>query len=160
MAHTRWVGLVATCVVAGLALGRFVSIGGDGTVQPAVVRRPASTIEQVAALESTVAQRPGDVGALRELATAYLRRALETSDPTFVGLAERALQKATEAAPDDVGVLVARATVALTRHEFASALQLAERARVEAPGDDEPLLVATDALVELGRYDEAVATLD
>jgi tetratricopeptide (TPR) repeat protein len=52
-------------------------------------------------------------------------------------------------------------TLALARHDFASALVLARRAQRQAggPGAVAPYPVLVDALIELGRYDEAERAL-
>ncbi|HMJ74354.1 MAG TPA: tetratricopeptide repeat protein, partial [Iamia sp.] len=61
-----------------------------------------------------------------------------------------------EDAPDDVRVLTAQGSLALSRHEFADALDLGQRALAAAPGNETAYGVLVDALNELGRYDEAL----
>jgi tetratricopeptide (TPR) repeat protein len=51
--------------------------------------------------------------------------------------------------------VVVAGTLALARHDFAGALQLARRARGLAPELASPYAVLVDSLIELGRYDEA-----
>jgi tetratricopeptide (TPR) repeat protein len=67
---------------------------------------------------------------------------------------------ALRAAPGDIRALVPAGLLALARHDFLGALDLARQARTEAPLAVDPLAVEIDALVELGRYDEALAQAD
>ncbi len=53
-------------------------------------------------------------------------------------------------------MLVARAVLALARHEFRDALELAEDAVAAAPGDASSLGVLVDSLLEMGRPEDAL----
>src|SRR5262249_23646821 len=53
-----------------------------------------------------------------------------------------------------------QATIHLTRHEFADALKIARKAAEAQPGEAWSYGAMGDALVELGRYDEAVPVMD
>ena len=54
-----------------------------------------------------------------------------------------------------VNDLIDRGAAALTRHDFALGLDLGQEARALAPASSQPLGIIVDALIELGRYDEA-----
>jgi len=95
--------------------------------------------------------------AMAGLASAYLLRARETADPTYFVKADALLESAMAADPDDPDAVLAAGTLGLTRHEFAEALVLGQRAVELTPYRPAAFGVLTDALVELGRYDEAVA---
>ena len=60
---------------------------------------------------------------------------------------------------DDVDAMVGLGTLALARHEFAAALDWGEQARALAPYHAAAYGVIGDAQVELGRYDEAIETV-
>ncbi|HET9673220.1 MAG TPA: tetratricopeptide repeat protein [Gaiellaceae bacterium] len=88
------------------------------------------------------------------------QQARQTFDSSYYARAEQAFRQASELDPSDPVAVRGLATVALNRHEFRRALGLARRARALAPE-----LAAThgtigDALVELGRYEEAFASFD
>lgn len=104
-----------------------------------------------------LAARPAEPSAMAGLATAYLVRVRETGDPTFYGKADVLLGSAISADPNDADAVLAAGTLALTRHEFAPALTLGQQAVELTPYRPAAYGVLTDALVELGRYDEAVA---
>jgi tetratricopeptide (TPR) repeat protein len=93
--------------------------------------------------------------ALRDRGLAALRQARATADPSYYGQAERALNGALATRPNDPDVLIGLGTLALARHRFADALAWGERARAAAPKRSAPYGVIGDALVELGRYEEA-----
>jgi tetratricopeptide (TPR) repeat protein len=159
----RW-SVVCLAVVAGLALGRFVTLDGDdgarSTSGPGPAASAGATLEdQVAALEGAVAADPEDAASWRALGSAYVRRATEVGDPSFYELAERSLQRAESLAPGDPGLLVVRGTLALALHQFDEALRLGTAATSALPANADALGVLVDAQVELGRYDEATDTL-
>src|SRR5438105_4940214 len=77
----------------------------------------------VAAAEARVGARPGDAKALAGLASALLGRVRETYDPTLYTRAGELLDRATALAPRDADVAFVAGNLALSRHEFAAALQ-------------------------------------
>lgn len=93
------------------------------------------------------------------LGQAYLQKARETGDPGYYPKAETLFQQALASDGDDVAALVGLGTLALARHEFAAALDWGERAHDLNPYHAATHGVIGDAQVELGRYDEAVATV-
>ncbi|HEX5012984.1 MAG TPA: tetratricopeptide repeat protein [Candidatus Limnocylindrales bacterium] len=92
---------------------------------------------------------------MRDLGLALLQRVRETGDPSLYAQAEEALTRARDLAPDDAKVLVGIASLQLGRHRFADALETADAALAIAPSLPAAHAAKVDALVELGRYDEA-----
>jgi tetratricopeptide (TPR) repeat protein len=121
-----------------------------------VVRPDATTDAEIARLQAAVR---GGAPLEAQLAGAYLQKVRETGDPSFYVRADGVLTRALARGGDDPAELVAAATLAAGRHDFTGALQLAERARAAAPDSIGAYPVLVDALVELGRYDEAERTL-
>ncbi|MBA3303817.1 MAG: tetratricopeptide repeat protein, partial [Acidimicrobiia bacterium] len=152
-------GALVALAVGGLALGRFVFLDGgeDGAAPPSAAASPA---DQIATLEAAVEADPDDLRSHQLLGAAYLRRAAETGDPSYYGLASRALERAEEIAPEDPETGVVSGGLALARHRFADALALGSAASRANPDDPDALIVMVDAQIELGRYDEARETLD
>jgi tetratricopeptide (TPR) repeat protein len=111
----------------------------------------------VGSAQSRLAAAPNDAKALAGLASAYLVRARETADPTYYAKADALLGRAVAAAPGEPDVLIAAGSLALSRHDFTAALDYGLRATTAAPFRPAAYGVLTDALVELGRYDDAVA---
>jgi tetratricopeptide (TPR) repeat protein len=136
--------------------------GAPGAQRPAVTRpvppAPAGrTGRLVEVLQLRLRERPGDQKARAQLGAAYLQRARETGDPGYYAKAEGVLAEALALQPDDHEVMAALGTLALARHQFEAALEWGQRAQAGAPGRAAAYGVVGDALVELGRYDEAVA---
>lgn len=121
--------------------------------------RPSPAERAVDLYLDRIAQRPSDAGAHRELGSAYLQRARETGDPTYYTRAERVLSTAFELDPSDPGTLISLGALALARHQFADALAWGERARALSPHRPGVYGVIGDAQVELGRYEEALDTI-
>ena len=154
--------MAGLAVLAGLAIGRFATVGDE---RAEVERDGVATAvvgdggDGLAGLEDAVEARPEDPAAWRSLGSAYVQQAVQTSDPAFYGLAERAFDRADELAPGDPTVLVGRGVLELSLHRFEEAEALARDATQALPGNADALGVLVDAQVELGRYDEAAETL-
>jgi len=101
-----------------------------------------------------------DAGQLVVHAFQLEQRWRETADPTYLTRAEEALRRAVDAEPENAHAVLGLASVALSRHDFRKALALGRRAQSLAPGRPAPLGAIGDALVELGRYDQAFAVFD
>jgi len=115
------------------------------------------TVAEITRLQAAVAADPDDAAAQRDLGLALIQRIRETADPSLYAGAAAALETARRLAPDDALALVGLGGIQLGKHEFADAL-LAGRAAVElSPRLASAHAVVVDALVELGRYDEADA---
>ena len=149
-----------------LALTVFGALsGGDGgaDARPAApaaeITAGASAGERIAALQKLVAADQGGPPIATQLGDAYLQKARETADPAFYRQAEALFEQARRAAPQDAGPLIGLGTLALARHDFRLALELAERARHLAPDVVRPYGVLVDAQVELGRYRDAARSL-
>lgn len=156
--HARSLLLAVVALAAGLGVGRFLTYSDDATrtAAPAVALSPA---DRITSLEQTVTARPDDPLAWQGLGVAYVQQATATGDPALYDLAGRALDRATELDPDASATKVARGTLALTLHEFGDALALGESVTAVEPTNRGALAVIVDAKVELGRYDDAAATL-
>ena len=122
-------------------------------------RTSASTDTQIQALQERLRTNPNDWQSYSQLGLAFLQKARETGDPSYYQKTEEALNKALSFQPDDYASISAMGALALARHEFASALEWGERAKQINPSRSYAYGVIADAQVELGRYAEAVDTL-
>lgn len=93
------------------------------------------------------------------LGQAYLQKARETGDPTYYPKSQTLFEQALAANGDDVDAIVGLGTLALARHQFAAALDWGEQALAASPSHAPALGVIGDAQIELGRYEDAVATI-
>lgn len=163
----RAMTFVAPVVVFVVALTLFAALNGDGaqrgarapSVPLAVARPGAGTQERIDVLRANRRARPGSPGLLAELGNAELQGVRETGDPSGYRRADRAFALALQRDPRHVDAMVGKATLEMARHHFREGLVYARRAVALAPEAAGPLPVLVDALVELGRYDEADRTL-
>ena len=101
-----------------------------------------------------------DANALATRAAAWLQQVRETGDPALYVRADAALSLALRLEPENLNSLVLRGGLELSRHQFRAALELGRAAHRLYPRNAGAMGVVVDALVELGRYDEAVAAVD
>jgi tetratricopeptide (TPR) repeat protein len=102
-----------------------------------------------------VAADPSDADSQRDLGFALAQRVRETADPSLYAPATAAFEAALEERPDDAIALVGVAGIQLGKHEFAAGLATARNAIGLSPSLVAAHAAEVDALVELGRYDEA-----
>jgi tetratricopeptide (TPR) repeat protein len=117
------------------------------------------TDRRIGVLQERVRQEPSDALSLTQLGLAYLQRARESSDPSFLGRAEAALQQAHGLNATDADTLIGLGSVALARHAFPDALEWGQQAAAVNPYKAAAYGVIGDAQIELGRYEDAVATI-
>ena len=109
----------------------------------------------VAQAEKLIAKNSKDFEAYNALALALSRRARETSDVMFYTQAEEALQRSFEISPGNFDGERIRVWLLLGKHEFAAALEAAQKLNKKMPDDVMLYGFLTDANVELGNYKDA-----
>ncbi len=132
----------------------------DGVVLERLPEKIDPSLAEVKRLRVMLARRPGDL----ELATRLARRAIdasrETGDPRFLGQAQAALATwwARPDAPRDV--LVLRATIRQSLHDFPAALGDLDRVLASAPLDAQARLTRASILTVIGRHADALRDCD
>lgn len=111
----------------------------------------------VEAAQRRLAKTPDDPRALAGLASAFIVRQRETADPIYYSKAGELIARATAGEVKDASVAITAAALANARHDFEIGLRWAELAVRLAPASAVARGVLTDSLVELGRYEEAIA---
>jgi tetratricopeptide (TPR) repeat protein len=122
-------------------------------------RTSASTDKLIQSLQERLRANPNDWQSYSQLGLAYLQKARETGDPTYYLKTEEALNKALSFQADDYASISAQGALALARHDFSAALEWGVKARQINPDRTYAYGVIADAQIELGRYEEAIATL-
>jgi tetratricopeptide (TPR) repeat protein len=113
----------------------------------------------VAALQDRLRAIPQDWRGFASLGLAYVAQARVTADPSWYAKAEGALRESLRLhAEGNVEALLGLGALALARHDFEGALELGVAASELDPYDADAYGVIGDAQLELGRYEEAVAT--
>jgi tetratricopeptide (TPR) repeat protein len=113
------------------------------------------TVAEIARLQAVVSADPSDADTQRDLGFAIAQRVRETADPSLYVPAMDAFRAALRLRPDDAQALVGVAGIQLGKHEFADGLTTARTALGISPSLVAAHAAEVDALVELGRYDDA-----
>jgi tetratricopeptide (TPR) repeat protein len=171
---TVTVAAMALAVFAVGSVGLFTTVrSGPQAVPPATAAiisgetlqaRPVldrgSLTRLIADLQARLRAAPGDWQAYASLGLAHVQQARISADPSHYPKAEGLLATSLELHPhDNLDALVGMGTLALARHDFAAALAWGNKAAAVNPYRAYAYGVIGDALIELGRYEEAFDTL-
>lgn len=131
------------------------------TTKPAPPPTPVerSTQEVIGKLEARLQQNPDDTYAYAELGLGLLQQVRESGDMSLYARAGKAFDAALARDPQQLDALVGQGVLALALHDFRGALGWADKAWAINPFRAQTLGIMVDGQVELGRYDEAVQTL-
>jgi tetratricopeptide (TPR) repeat protein len=169
--RARWIRGGAGAAIAATAslLGGVLTETNSGT-PPAAVEFSADralsgfslgqTEGTVQALQERLRGNSRDARSYALLGFAYQQRARETGDPSYYPRAAGVLRRARTLAPRNELTTSGLAALALSQHRFRDALGLSRRARSLAPFAARNHGLIGDALVELGRYEEAFRAFD
>ncbi len=131
----------------------------DG-VQLSRVAVGADVAENIVALQNRLKTVPQDWSAWATIGGLYTTQPRLTADPSYYAKADGAFtQSLTIQTDDNAAALTGQATLAASRHDFAGALALTQQAERLNAYSAPNLGVQVDALTELGRYPEALTTL-
>src|SRR5262249_51184957 len=114
------------------------------------------TDRNLATLQQYVRDNPNSARNRTLLGTAYLQKARETGDPSYLSKAEELFKKALELDGKDFEAMAGMGSLSLSRHQFWDALRWGEKGLRVNPWSPELHGVVGDACVELGEYDRAV----
>ncbi|MFJ5226301.1 tetratricopeptide repeat protein [Streptomyces sp. NPDC088400] len=169
MPRPRWrIAAVVALAVGITGTSVAVGAGGDsdrsGQAAPGVVadvpveRLAAGDLAQgIEALQKHLKAQPKDATGWATLGAAYVEQARTSGDPTRYTQADQAFGRSLKQRPADRNdtALAGRAALAAARHDFTTALSQADRALRVNPYSERALSSRVDALIELGRYDDA-----
>lgn len=149
-------------ITAIIAVVRFTATQSDLTeksVPPktvALTSRATAADRQIQKAQNLIEKSPAEAKGYNFLCAAFMKKARETGDFSFNAKAETALNRSFEtAAEDNYDALKLKAMLLLVYHRFDEALGAARQAKEIQPDDPQNYGAITDALIELGRYDEA-----
>jgi tetratricopeptide (TPR) repeat protein len=139
----------------------ILAFGGCVKQEASKIEPPASITTNSADAEVTAAQKmieqsPQTAKGYNLLAARYIRMARETGDFSINSNAETAVNRALEVEPENIDSKRIKASLLLTFHKFAEALEYGTKLQAENPRDAIVYGVLTDANVELGNYPEAI----
>ncbi len=158
-------------LIVGIAGGTPSSPSSDAgragystsATDPAKGTVASSQLDPVAAdiskQQAQLKEVPGNWTAWAGLAADYVQEGRITADPTYYPKADGALAQSFKIYPNsNFLALTVEATVKAARHDFAGALELADESLKIDPYNSTTYGVRGDALDELGRYSEALAS--
>ncbi len=114
---------------------------------------------EIKAVIDFIAKAPDSATGYQQLAIIYIKRARRTGDFSLNSKARLAVEKGLEISASDVALQKIQATLYLTFHQFAEALAVGTKLASENPSDAIIYGILTDANIELGNYDAAVANV-
>ncbi|WP_217924577.1 tetratricopeptide repeat protein [Miltoncostaea oceani] len=147
---------IALAAAAAVFAVTLLVLEGQRGAEPGVANaagRPGPD-QIITEAEQRVAADPRFAPGLTKLAEGYFARAGATGNPAWLTKAEDAGRRAVRADPEAFEAMDALASIAASRHRFREALMWTQRSLAVAPTRVAPLSIRTDALIELGRYDE------
>ncbi|MET8024232.1 tetratricopeptide repeat protein [Streptomyces avermitilis] len=157
---------LAVALTAGAVVLGAVRDGGTANVAAAPVAVSPQLLASgdldasITSLQAHLRAQPKDFGGWATLGLAYIEQARTKGDPSRYPQAQRALDRSLRLRPDNDPALAGRAALAAARHDFHGALTYADRALKQNPYSERALSSRIDALVELGRYDDASKAAD
>ncbi|MFG2003663.1 tetratricopeptide repeat protein [Spirillospora sp. NPDC048911] len=163
MLFVRRVAAGAVIVVLAVGLTVMASVKFGSRFEPAAESAPVSgagtdrvTGRNIARLQEHLRAEPKDADGWAGLGLAYVEQARVTADSSYYPKAAAAFDRSLSISPkDNEPALSGKGALAAARHDFAEALRLADQALKVNPYGTRAHAVRVDALVELGRYDEA-----
>ncbi|MEU8804868.1 tetratricopeptide repeat protein [Spirillospora sp. NPDC048819] len=143
-------------LVAALTLGSAVVFGGPSEAPAATGAAAGAPASGIAGLQKRLREQPHDAAGWASLGLAYVEQARVTGDTTYYPKADGVLRRSLREEPRNAAALAGLGALAAARHDFHEALRYADRALKANPFEQRAAAVRVDALVELGRYDEAL----
>jgi Flp pilus assembly protein TadD len=113
-----------------------------------------------AELRASLARNPKDVRAATSLARLDVEASRARSDPRYLGYAQAALAPWWDLPDAPTDVLVLRATIRQSQHDFEGSLADLDRVVAHDPGSAQTWITRAVVLTVLGRYDEARKSCD
>jgi tetratricopeptide (TPR) repeat protein len=122
---------------------------------PAAVQDNSPAQQRISAAKQQLKADPGKVQAYNELAIAYLRRARETADSSYLKEADDALAQGLKLDATDFQLQRTQVALMLSRHELVQARELALALNRRIPDDVMTYGYVAEADIALGNYQEA-----
>ncbi|CAM5229210.1 tetratricopeptide repeat protein [Streptomyces aurantiogriseus] len=149
------IGLTAGAIAFGAVRdGKETPVAAAAAVAPGLLAG-AGLDTGITSLQAHLRAQPRDFGGWATLGLAYVEQARTNGDPSRYPQAEQALKRSLKLRPGNDQALSVRAALAAARHDFTGALKYADQALKQNPYSERALCSRIDALVELGRYEDA-----
>jgi len=150
-------GMATLILVIAVVVRWFYPVPVQPTTAPVAMELSAEAA--IIKLQTRLQNNPDDTNAYALLGLGLLQQVRETGDVALYTRAGKAFGEALKRDPKQLDALVGQGILALALHDFQGALVWADQAWALNPFRAETLGIMVDGQVELGRYDEAVQTL-
>ena len=147
--------LAGVLLSAGTALAAPFVPGDDATVLERLPIRSDPSLAELGRLRNELAANPQDAQRAARVAQRAIEAARAFGDPRFLGQAQAALGPWWALADPPPAVLVLRATIRQSLHDFDGALADLDRLIAKDAGNAQALLTRATVLTVRGRYEEA-----
>jgi tetratricopeptide (TPR) repeat protein len=147
---------IFVCSILALG-GCSVNSGHSEAAKAASVVSANETDPEIKSALSAIEKFPELPAVYNQLAIAHIKHARKSGDFSSNAKAEAAVEKALAISANDPTARKLKASLSLTFHRFEEALEQGKLLTAENPKDAFGYGILTDANVELGKYDEAVA---
>lgn len=141
-------------IFAGCSLQSQTPVVEQTTYAESSAETPAD--REIRSAKRVVERRPDEAASHLKLAAAYLQKVRESGDYSLNRQAERSIWTAQKLEPDSLTAQILNLQILLSEHEFERSLALSEQILKTAPDNPAAMAARTDALTELGRFDEAI----
>ena len=152
----RAVALACALLAPGTHAAPFIP-SDDAQVLERLPSRSAAESRELKALQATAAKAPGELAPAIALANAYVRASRVEGDPRFLGYAQAALARWWKDPQAPTPVLLLRATILQSNHEFDAAVADLGLVLQREPGDAQALLTRATVLTVQGKFAPARA---
>jgi hypothetical protein len=152
-----------TCGIAALFVASVVPAApflptDDAQVLERLPSRNTVQFRALKTLQAAAAQAPNDLPRATALATAYIRASRMEGDPRFLGYAQAALSPWWKDPLAPTHVLILRATILQSNHQFDAAIADLNTVLQREPRNTQALLTRATVLTVQGKYSEARET--
>ena len=151
----RCAWLLLTLLLAAPALAKPYLPTDDDTVLERLPEKIDPSLRDVKRLRAALDRNPGDLALAARVARRAIEAGRETGDPRFFGQAQAALAPWWNEPKPPAQVLLLRATLKQSTHDFPGALADLDRVIAANPRDGQALLTRATVLTVQGRYAEA-----
>lgn len=153
--------VIGIAILAIVLSGTFVWFHNTRTKEAstAVASSLSPSEQTILTLKNRIATEPNTVSLSIGLADAYLQRIRETGDVSLYVAIEKVLDAVAVNNPGNDEILAKRAEVANGRHDFKKGYEFITEALVKNGNTAGYYGIKSDSEIELGKYDDALATL-
>jgi tetratricopeptide (TPR) repeat protein len=147
--------IIAISQISGAYLNSSKDLPAAKKINGAALANVPPVETAIRTFQERLKQNPNDPVTFTLLANQYIRQARETSDVSGYQRAEDALKEALTLLPNYSLANTTLASVHYARHEFMSALELAQAEYDRNPKNTQALVIIADSHLSLGNYQQA-----